>query len=240
MAGKGLRKPYIVILFLFVFLAALVCFAAAASADDAEQLKYLPGRWAASETVQKEGEEPQEMDILLTLGENGEMSLSGTVKGAEDRCTYSGTWSSEFVPDAMDRLTLRFTATDNPLYAESGYSADCIFDFYTESWVENDTWNMFLLLESSAEGSLSPFDDLIGYGNPALHREQAPNMRVANCKNYVSLRAKPATSSARLAKVPLGALVLALPGAGEQNGFVWCTYHDEYGYILAAYLQPVE
>ena len=65
-------------------------------------------------------------------------------------------------------------------------------------------------------------------------------MRVVNCKNFVSLRAKPAASSARLAKVPLGALVLALPGAEEQNGFVWCTYRDEYGYILAEYLQPVE
>ena len=68
MAGKGLRKPHIVILSLFVFLAALVCFAATASADDAEQLKYLPGRWAASETVRKEEEEPQEMDILLPCG----------------------------------------------------------------------------------------------------------------------------------------------------------------------------
>lgn len=240
MAGKEFKKSHIVLLSLFVFLAALVCFAAAASADDAEQLKYLPGRWAASETIQKEEEGPQEMDILLTLGENGEMSLSGTVKGTGDQYTYSGTWSSEFVPDAMDRLTLRFTATDNPLYAESGYSADCTFDFYTESWVENDTWNMFLLLESGAEGNTSPFEDLLGYGNPALHREQAPNMRVVNCKNFVSLRAKPAASSARLAKVPLGALVLALPGAEEQNGFVWCTYRDEYGYILAEYLQPVE
>lgn len=240
MAGKRSKKSHIVILFLFVFLAALVCFAAAASADDAEQLKYLPGQWAASETVQKEGEGPQEVDILLVLGETGKMSLSGIIKGTGDQYTYSGTWSSEFVPDAMDRLTLQFTATDNPLYAESGYSADCTFDFYTESWVENDTWNMFLLLESSAEGNPTPFDDLLGYGNPALHREQSPNMRVVNCKNFVSLRAKPAASSARLAKVPLGALVLALPGAEEQNGFLWCTYRDEYGYILAEYLQPVE
>ena len=240
MAGKGLKKPHPVLLSLFVFLAALLCCAAAASADDAEQLKYLPGTWVASETIQEEGEQPQEMDILLTLGENGEMSLSGTVKATGEQYTYTGTWSSEFVPDAMDRLTLLFTATDNPRYAESGYSAGSVFDFYTESWVENDTWNMFLLLESGTEGSPSPFEDLLGYGNPALRREQSPNMRVVNCKNFVSLRAKPAASSARLAKVPLGALVLALPGAEEQNGFVWCTYRDEYGYILAEYLQPVE
>ena len=58
------------------------------------------------------------------------------------------------------------------------------------------------------------------------------------CKDYVSLRSKASKSSTRLAKVPLGASVLAYPDE-EQNGFILCVYQDEYGYILAEYLEPI-
>ena len=240
MTGKVSGNSRIVLLFLVCCLAALACCTTAASADDMAQLKYLPGRWVCSDEVGEEGEKPREVELILTLEENGEMSLhcSGT-DGAYDYA-YTGTWSSEYDPDAMDRLTLFFTSTDNPLYAENGYSRECVYDFYTESWVENDVWNIYLLLMENASGGGSPFEDLLGYNEPALHREQGPNRQVVNCKNFVSLRSAASTSSSRLAKVPLGALVLALPEAEEENGFILCSYQDKYGYILSEYLQPVE
>ena len=237
MSGKRLKKNRI----LFVLLVLLVgCTAAAASADDAEQLKYRPGRWEYTDTVRDGEAEPQEVQLTLNLGDNGEMSLCCSGAGTGNQYTYTGTWASEFVPDAPDRLTLRFASTDHPSHMDSDYSASCVYGFYTESWVENDIWNIYLLLESSADGSISPFEELLGYDNPGFHREQQPNMRVVNCRNFVSLRSKPSVSSGRLAKVPLGALVLALPEAQEKDGFVWCTYHDVYGYILSGYLEPVE
>ena len=239
MTGKKLRKSGIAYLFSFILIAALA--AGTALADDPEQMKYLPAQWVCSDEVQQEeDEEPHTVDLVLTLEENGEMSLQSSDRDGKYTYSYAGTWSSEYVPDSMDRLTFLFTSTDNPAYADSEYSAECVYDFYTESWVENDTWTIYLLLEEQPSNSTSPFEDIYEYDAPALHREQEPNMRVANCKDFVSLRAQPSTSSKRLAKVPLGALVLAVPGAEETDGFIWCTYQDEYGYILAEYLEPAE
>ena len=65
-------------------------------------------------------------------------------------------------------------------------------------------------------------------------------MKVVNCSSYVSLRAKRSKSAKRLAKIPLGAKVIAFPEAGEEKGFLWCLYQGTYGYILKEYLQPVE
>jgi len=237
MAKRG--KPRIVVLCFVLFFAVPLLLAPAASADDAEQLKYLPGQWRYSREVVEKDAAPEETDLLLTLGENGELSLSSMGRTGGVEYTYAGTWSSEFVPDALDRLTLEFTSTDNPLYRGSPYNVKCVYDFYTESWVEKDTWNIWLILEESASGGSSPFEEIISDNNPALHREQAPDMRVVRCKDFVSLRSGPSTSSKRLAKVSLGALVLALPGAEEKNGFLWCSYHDQTGYILSEYLEPV-
>ena len=240
MTGRKLIKPGIAFLLSFILLAALAA-GTAAFADDPEQIKYLPGQWICSDEVQQEeDEEPQTVDLVLTLEENGEMSLQSSGRDGKYTYSYAGTWSSEYVQDAMDRLTLLFTSTDNPAYADSEYSVECIYDFYTESWVESDTWNIYLLLEENTSNGASPFEDIYEYDAPALRREQEPNMRVANCKDFVSLRAKPSTSSKRLAKVPLGALVLAVPGAEETDGFILCSYQDQYGYILTEYLEPAE
>ena len=239
MTGKGMEKSRIVILLTVLLFAALAC-CTAALADDQEQMKYLPGVWMFSDEAEEEGEEPQAADLILTLEEDGGMTLCGKSGEGGDEYTYTGTWSSEFVPDAMDRLTLLFTSTDNPLYAGTEYSVKCVVNFYTESWVENDTWKIYLIIEENDFSGVSPFEDLCGCNNLALTREQGPNMRVVKCKDYVSLRSRPSVSSIRLAKVPLGALVLAVPGGKEENGFTWCTYHDEYGFILSEYLQLVE
>ncbi len=62
-------------------------------------------------------------------------------------------------------------------------------------------------------------------------------MRVVNCSEWVSLRERPDRSSTRLARVPLGEVVInCAPSAG---GFVACEYAGQRGYILAAYLEPV-
>lgn len=201
---------------------------------DAEMLRLLPGQWADA----YEGAE-----IVLTLKENGEMSLSyrGTDGAFAYTYTYTGAWSYETVPNQSGQFALSFTSTDNPLYAQSAYSVKCVYAAYTESWVENDTLITYLLLNPPIECSgVSPFEDIFGSNDAALHREQGPNMRVVNCNEFVSLRQTRSTSSARLAKVPLGALVLAFPEAGEKNGFISCVYHDQEGFILSKYLQPTD
>lgn len=60
------------------------------------------------------------------------------------------------------------------------------------------------------------------------------SMYVANCDEWVSLRSRPDTSSARLAKVPLGAKVSNIYYVSDE--FVSCTYNGRRGYILAQYL----
>jgi len=59
-------------------------------------------------------------------------------------------------------------------------------------------------------------------------------MQVANCEDWVSLRASDSTSSARLAKIPLGARVYDC--IGYYGDFIHCTYEGQSGYVLAEYL----
>ena len=106
----------------------------------------------------------------------------------------------------------------------------------------SNTAGFGLYFNASISG-VSPFTEVYGEdcaGGLALHREQGPNMRVVKCKEFVSLREARSTSAKRLAKVPLGALVLAFPEYGEENGFIYCVYHDEEGFILAEYLSPAD
>ena len=237
MTGKNTKNAGRALLLLIAFLAALA-FAASACDDDAEQLKLLPGRWVFSLPGDEQGEEEETPQIdlaFLTLEEDGKMTLLCNGRDGQHRCTLDGVWASEYVPDGMERLTLQITSTADPARAE------CAYSFYTESWVEEDVLHTYLILEE--ESGTSPFAEVYGEDGEwsvALHREQGPNMRIANCKEYVSLREKRAASSRRIAKVPLGAQVLAFPEAGEENGFIQCVYRDEYGYIQAKYLQPIE
>lgn len=71
---------------------------------------------------------------------------------------------------------------------------------------------------------------------PALAEgESLGTLRVCNCEEWVSLRKKPKTSSDRLVKVPLGALVTDC--VRENDEFIYCTYEGKNGYILAEYLE---
>ena len=157
-----------------------------------------------------------------------------------DTLPCEGVWTYEPVPGYSGKLTLLFTSTDDPAKAGAGYGVECVYGFYTESWVEDDTQHTYLLTEPVSCSGVSPFEEAFGYDGAALHREQGPNMRVVNCREFVSLREERSTKSARLAKVPLGALVLAYPEYGDEKGFIACVYQDEYGYIQAKYLEPAE
>ena len=63
--------------------------------------------------------------------------------------------------------------------------------------------------------------------------EYLGRLRVINCGEWVSLRARPDKDSARLATVPLGAYV---DGYYCNSEFVQCYYNGQWGYILSTYL----
>ena len=199
---------------------------------DAEFLRELPGRWA---------EEYDEAGTVLTLEENGDMELYCYGLDGSFAYTCRGTWSYRSVPGYSGEMTLRFTSTDNPQKAGSGYGVDCVYAAYTESSVENDTLVTYLILNPPVSSSgVSPFEETYGYDGVSLHREQGPNMQVVKCKDFVSLRETSSKASKRLEKVPLGTRVLAFPEEGEKDGFIRCIYHDQEGYILSEYLQPAQ
>ncbi len=200
--------------------------------QDRELLALLPGRWT---------EKTEEAEAVLILEDNGNMSLAFSYADGKPARSCAGAWSLESQPDAGSRLTLLFTSTDDPARAGEDYRVECVYEAYTESWVENDALVTCLNLNPPVSCSgISPFEEAYGYDASSLLREQGPNRRVVRCKSFVSLREKRAASSRRLAKVPLGALVLAFPEEGEENGFIACVYQGKRGYILSEYLQPAE
>ena len=238
MAGKSKGSARAVILLLAVFFAAQA-FVANVAADDAEMLGILPGEWTYEAEALGDEDAGENVRLALTLQEDGQMLLYFEGENGGFSYTWEGQWAFEVVSGGMDRLTLRFTGTDDPGWEENAM-AECVYEAYMESWVENATEYTYLIL-SPVEGSgLSPFETVYGYDDLALHREYGPNMRVAHCDSFVSLREKRSTSSARILKVPLGEKVLAYPEYGEENGFYLCVYQGEYGYILTKYLEPME
>ena len=151
-----------------------------------------------------------------------------------------------FTPEYMGRSpglaeSVAAVRADHPERPGNGYSTECAYNVSAESWLENDTeYTAFILEETGNGNGDTPFRELYGYDGAAMYRERKPNMRVVNCSSYVSLREKRSASSGRIAKVPLGAQVLAFPEAGDENGFILCVYHDKYGYILSEYLEKIE
>ncbi len=238
MTGKHLGAAHVISFLLILFLVMPVS-PITASAGDEGLAKELIGSWYDDPEIAEDDE--REISPTLTFSEDGTMSLLCCGKDGEYAFSYEGTWKFEYVPDLNDQVTFLFTATDNPAYAGKEYRVECVYEAYTESWDENDTLFTYLILTQVSSDGVTPFDDVYGDGwGVALHREQGPNMRVVKCKDYVSLRKKRSTASARLVRVPLGAPVLAFPEYGDENGFIFCLYHGQYGYILAEYLEPVE
>ena len=227
-------------IFACIVLFAMLVLTGAAFADDEELAELIPGIWTATDEVQDEGGEPREVTETVEFSEDGTLTALFESKDGSFAYTYTGTWTFELVTGGMDRLTLYFSSTDNPDYTGAGYGVECVYNVYSEAWAEDNTYITCLLIEDTGEVKEdSPFVNAYGYDGTALCREQGPNMRIVNCDDYVSLRKAADKSSARIEKVPLGALVLAYPEE-EQNGFILCVYHSEYGYILSDYLAPVE
>ena len=242
MKGKWIRKG-LGILALFVLLAGWDG-GTRALADDETLPRILPGEWAFEASADPESDDPQTADLaFVRFEQDGRLALRCNSRDGTPFCTYGGTWAFELVPEGMDRLTLTFTATDHPGHAGSGYLVECVCDVYMESWEEDGVQYRYLLLENMSGSGVSPFAEVYGedaQGPLALHREHGPNARIVNCRDYVSLRAKRSTGSARLAKVPLGAMVMAFPEFGGENGFTLCEYQDKTGYILTEYLELSE
>lgn len=239
MTGRKNGKPFILILLTVLLLAMGM---SAASADDEELLRELPGVWHCTDI--SEGGEA--VSAVLTLERDGTMCLRIDGTNGEALYSYDGVWSLELTTEMSpehglnDRLTFHFTATDNPQHAGKAYDVECVYYAYSESWVEKDTRYTYLIRMADSFSGVSPFAEIFGEDDfTDLYRKEGPNRKVVNCKNYVSLREERSKSSRRLAKVPLGALVFAFPEDVEENGFIRCVYHDEYGFILSEYLQPI-
>lgn len=66
------------------------------------------------------------------------------------------------------------------------------------------------------------------------------DMQVTNCKEWVSLRSGPSSSTRQIAKVPLGTVLTDCYQA--ENGYIWVNYNGQGGYIsddyLKVYAQP--
>lgn len=62
-------------------------------------------------------------------------------------------------------------------------------------------------------------------------------MKVVNCNEWVSLRARPDKASDRLATVRLGEVVHNCQAVSDE--FILCAYDGQMGYILSEYLAPV-
>ena len=235
MTNRGSFSARVLVLLLVLALAVPV----SALADDRETLDRLPGQWSVSDSIEWTDQEFQQTTLEMTFDQNGTMALKVTV-GGQYKYSYQGTWAFRYIENGVDWLTLKFTATDNPAHAGGDYSVECVYGVYTESWEEEGKVTTALILEPVQASDVAPFEEVFQYDGIVVYREQKPNMRVVNCKEFVSLREQRSTGSARLAKVPLGALVLAFPEKGQENGFIWCLYQDQYGYILAEYLEPVK
>ena len=239
MTGRRTGLARMMILLLALLLAAQAC-VTAACADDAELEKLIPGEWTCPYEADDEGKTKEGNQVVTTFGKDGKVTLYCSGVNGGKAYTCEGTWAFELVTGDMDRLTLLFTSTDNPLHAGNEYRVECKYYVNMESWEENDGLHTaFSLVELSHSGT-TPFEEIYGYAGPALYKVEGPNMKVVNCTSYVSLRAKRSKSAKRLAKVPLGAAVLAFPEAGEEKGFLWCLYQGTYGFILKEYLQPIE
>ncbi len=214
---------------------------------DLDMLRKLPGEWIYTNYIEEQvaGQVTPTADLaVLTLGEGGWAALDCYDANGEYLSIWDAFWLYRPVPDTGGELTLKFYWTDDPAYGDDDmneFSLECVYAAYMESRIENDTLVTCLILNPEIRCSgVSPFEAYYADPIPTLHKDQGPNMRVVKCKEFVSLRETRSTSAKRLAKVPLGELVLAFPEYEEENGFIYCVYHGEEGYILSEYLQPTE
>ena len=87
---------------------------------------------------------------------------------------------------------------------------------------------------------LKPYQDNVE-PNPGYEESaRLDDMQVTNCKEWVSLRSGPSTSTRQIARVPLGTVLTDCYQA--ENGYIWVNYNGQGGYIsddyLKVYAQP--
>lgn len=229
MTRNGTKRTRMM-LFLFALILTAQLFAVPARAADLELLHNLPGEWfAAGLEVEREGETPWLADLFLTLEESGDMELVIYNDSGDCVNTFSGTWSSEYYSEEMDRLLLEFDYAEDPF----------VYNIYSEAGVENNVHRTWLILEETEHEEQTPFERYFEFDGMSFCREKGPDMRVVNCDSWVSLREEPSTSARRITKVPLGALVFTY---GQIDDFTYCVYEneDQAGFILTRYLEPIE
>lgn len=122
-------------------------------------------------------------------------------------------------------------------YSDGSWDDICIRMFCEIGQIEmvhGRLYNSFKVQFSDDEASTGP-----EYTTPMPDAIYYPEMYIVNCNEWVSLREYRDTSSRRLAKVPLGAVVR---NCYESGLFTLCEYRGTYGYILSEYLsieQPI-
>ena len=87
---------------------------------------------------------------------------------------------------------------------------------------------LMLALALSGMGAAQAAQPYVDYGNSYDNLIGA--MEIVNCASWASLRSYPDSTSARLAKVPLGAVVINCYYQDER--FTYCEYNGIGGYIL--------
>lgn len=90
-------------------------------------------------------------------------------------------------------------------------------------WVNYQGKTGYILLKYLQTTTLSNYDEIMY------------NQMVVNCEEWVSLREYADAKSKRLAKVPVGAILMACVKVGED--FVRCEYKKQTGYISTSYLK---
>ena len=63
-------------------------------------------------------------------------------------------------------------------------------------------------------------------------------MKVAHCREYVTLRSEPYKTASAVTRVPLGAVVYNCRSILAKKSFLYCEYEGQSGYILKKYLDP--
>lgn len=135
-----------------------------------------------------------------------------------------------YVVNCNENITLRCKPSTQsggimtiPLGASVGYISDENAEFYKINYNGIVGYSLKQYL------SLQPASIAVSTATEVKY-----TMKVVNCKEWISLRELPSTSSTRIIQIPLGAEVGFIEDAG--NGFYKIAYGGKTGYSLAEYL----
>lgn len=90
------------------------------------------------------------------------------------------------------------------------------------------------VIDGAGDFAYVRYNGMTGYALYSYLSPSATLYTVVNCREWVSLRSAPDSSSARITTVPLGADVRFVRSAG--NGFSYVYYRGSLGYIMNDYL----